>query len=133
MRYAAIALGFVFAAFNAAPAFATSISASTILADFNTVIYTNLTTSSDIEGAAVVLGADAAAGGALKMGEDFFCGGGTGGALGAVTPAGKGMEDVLLGGATGGALGAAAPAFATNCTRCTRAVFCAAPEFDGPL
>jgi choice-of-anchor A domain-containing protein len=56
MRYAALALGLVLAAFGAAPAFATPISAATALADFNAIIYTNATTSSDIEGASVIGG-----------------------------------------------------------------------------
>jgi hypothetical protein len=56
MRYAVIALSLILAGFGAAPAFATPIDASTILQDFNAVIYTNATTSSDIEGAAVIGG-----------------------------------------------------------------------------
>jgi choice-of-anchor A domain-containing protein len=56
MRYAVVALGFVFMAFSAVPAFATPISAATALADFNAIIYTNATTSSDIEGASVIGG-----------------------------------------------------------------------------
>src|SRR5579859_4531012 len=56
MRYAALAIGLALAALGGAPAGATPIAASTILQDFNTVIYNNPTTSSDIEGAAVVGG-----------------------------------------------------------------------------
>src|SRR5277367_4664712 len=56
MRYLALALGIVLAGLGAAPAFATPISASTILQDFNDVIYTNATTSSDIEGVSVIGG-----------------------------------------------------------------------------
>ena len=56
MRYAAIAFGLILAGLGIVPAKATSIAASTILQDFNTVIYNNLTTTSDIEGAAVVGG-----------------------------------------------------------------------------
>jgi choice-of-anchor A domain-containing protein len=56
MRYTALAFSIVLAGLGAAPAFATPISASTILQDFNAVIYTNATTSSDIEGASVIGG-----------------------------------------------------------------------------
>jgi choice-of-anchor A domain-containing protein len=56
MRYAALALGIVFAGFASAPAFANPISAATALGDFNAIIYGNATASADIEGAAVVGG-----------------------------------------------------------------------------
>ena len=56
MRYAAVASGFTLALLAAAPAFATPISAATALADFNDIIYTNATTTSDIEGASVIGG-----------------------------------------------------------------------------
>ncbi len=56
MRYTVLAVAIALAGLAVAPARANSIAASTILQDFNTVIYTNLTTSSDIEGAAVVGG-----------------------------------------------------------------------------
>jgi choice-of-anchor A domain-containing protein len=57
MRYIfAAAFGFIAASFAAGFASATPISASTILSNFNAVIYNNATTSSDIEGAAVIGG-----------------------------------------------------------------------------
>src|ERR1700761_7770428 len=56
MRYAALAFGFILAGFGAAPAHATSIAASTILQDFNAVIFGNASTQADIEGAAVIGG-----------------------------------------------------------------------------
>lgn len=56
MRYAALILGFVFAGFVSAPAFASPIDASTVLRDFNTVIFGNASTQADIEGAAVIGG-----------------------------------------------------------------------------
>ncbi|HEX4507376.1 MAG TPA: collagen-binding domain-containing protein [Alphaproteobacteria bacterium] len=56
MRYAAIAFGLVLSTLGAAPAFATTIAASTILADFNAVIFGSATTQADIEGAAVIGG-----------------------------------------------------------------------------
>ncbi|HVJ53147.1 MAG TPA: collagen-binding domain-containing protein [Aliidongia sp.] len=49
----ALSLGLVLAGLDATSASATSISAATILQDFNAVIYKNGSTSSDIEGAAV--------------------------------------------------------------------------------
>jgi choice-of-anchor A domain-containing protein len=57
MRYLiSVALGFIAASLAAIPASATAISAATILGNFNAVIYNNATTSSDIEGAAVIGG-----------------------------------------------------------------------------
>jgi choice-of-anchor A domain-containing protein len=55
-NFKALALGAVFASFALGNAQAGTIAASTILQDFNTVIFGNATTSADIEGAAVVGG-----------------------------------------------------------------------------
>jgi choice-of-anchor A domain-containing protein len=56
MRYAAFALAVAVSVFSCAAARATPIAASTILQDFNTVIFGNASTQADIEGAAVVGG-----------------------------------------------------------------------------
>jgi choice-of-anchor A domain-containing protein len=56
MRYVALALGAALSFAAATPASATAIAAATILQDFNTVIFGNASTQSDIEGAAVIGG-----------------------------------------------------------------------------
>ena len=57
MRYAALTLAAAaLMGFSASPAHANAIAASTILQDFNTVIFGNASTQADIEGAAVIGG-----------------------------------------------------------------------------